>query len=404
MAQLTATQIKNSKPQSKQYSLSDGEGLSLVIKPNGSKLWLFRYTRPIVQKRANLSLGAYPDLSLLDARKLRLNARELLAKGVDPKADKDAKNRREKARLLHTFESITLEWLKLKDVKPKTLQGIANALHNHLLPHIGKMPIADVTALQVIEVLRPIEEVGKIEMVGRICQYTNGIMTYALNHGIVSNNPLSGIKAVFKNKAVTHNPHVEVTELPQLMRTIAEADIRRKTKLMIQFQLHTMTRPAETAQIEWSDIDNDVWTIPLEKSKTKQMHKIPLSVQSLEILNQMKVFSRGSNYVFCNAKDNGQPANSQSANTALKRMGYKGKQTAHGLRGLARTTLSEQGFNHDVAECCLGHKIGNAVSQSYNHSTYFNQRVEVMRWWSEHIAEAIEGRFKITHTKTLKAV
>ncbi len=405
---LTATQIKQAKPQSKEYTLSDGGGLTLRIKPNGTKSWLLRYTKPLTKQRINLSIGQYPDVPLAKAREAAQDARELLANGIDPKTYRDAQAQAKLDKIKHTFEAVTFDWLRKKkaDVKLKTYTGIANALINHILPHIGKTPISKINALQVIAVLRPIEARGNIEMVGRICQYLNQIMTYATNHGIIFSNPLSGIKEVFKKKKVTNNPHVKPEELPELMRTIAEADIRKTTKLMIQFQLHTMTRPAETAQAEWQEVDFDAmtWTIPPEKAKTKTPHKIPLTVQTLAILEKMKIVNSLSPFVFASANDANKHANSQTANMALKRMGLQGKQTAHGLRGLARTILSEQGFAYDVSECCLAHKVGSAVSQSYNHSTYFNQRIKIMQWWSAYISECTHTAVSIVGLKTLQGV
>lgn len=405
---LTATQVKQAKAQQKEYALSDGGGLTLRIKTNGSKSWLLRYNKPITKKRVNFSLGKYPDISLAKARELAQGNRELLAGGTDPKEHRDTQAQAKLDKIQHSFDAVTADWLKKKksDVKLKTYTGIANALINHILPHIGKTPISEITALQVIAVLRPIEARGNIEMVGRVCQYLNQIMTYATNHGIIFSNPLSGIKEVFKKKKVTNNPHLKPEQLHELMRTIAEADIRKATRLMIQFQLHTMTRPAETAQAEWQEIDFDAmtWTIPPAKAKTKKPHKIPLTTQTLAILEKMKIINSFSPYVFASASDLNKHANSATANMALKRMGLQGKQTAHGLRGLARTTLSEKGFAYDVSECCLAHQVGSAVSQSYNHSTYFEQRKAVMKWWSEHISEALTGVGNATGFRTLKAI
>lgn len=231
-------------------------------------------------------------------------------------------------------------------------------------------------------------------------------MRYAVNHGIIHANPLAGIKEVFMANKATNNPHIKPEQLPELLGAIATANIKKVTRWLILWQMHTMTRPAETALAQWSeiDLDNNLWIIPAERMKTGADHHVPLTDATLAILEAIKPISGTSSYIFPADRDQTSHANKASANMALKRMGYQGKQTAHGLRGLARTTLSDQGFNYEASEACLSHKIGNSVSQSYNHSTYLNQRIKIMQWWSDHIEEATFGRLNLTNTKTLKAV
>jgi integrase len=405
---LTATQIKQAKPQEKEYNLNDGNGLALRIKPNGSKLWLFNYYRPISKKRANLSIGKYPDLSLAKARAKTVEARELLAEGIDPKADRDSKQKTAHAILYHTFEAVANDWLKLKasEVKEGTYKTISNTLINHIFPAIGKQPITAITAPQVITALRPIEAKGNLEVIARVCQYLNQIMRYAVNHGIIHSNSLAGIKEVFMANKATNNPHIKPEQLPELLNAITTANIKKVTRWLILWQMHTMTRPAETALAQWSEIDleNNIWIVPAERMKTGINHQVPLTSETLAILEAIKPLSGNSPYIFPADRDPNSHANKASANMALKRMGYQGKQTAHGLRGLARTMLSDQGFSYEASEACLSHKVGNSVSQSYNHSTYLNQRIKIMAWWSNHISEAAMGVNSATGFRTLKVI
>ncbi|PKH04577.1 integrase [Psychromonas sp. MB-3u-54] len=405
---LTDTQIKKAKPQEKEYHLYDGNGLALRVKPTGSKLWLFNYYRPISRKRSNLSLGKYPDLSLAKARAKTVAARELLADGIDPKEHRDGGLKAKQAILKHSFEMVANDWLKLKasEVKEGTYKTISNTLINHIFPAIGKQPITAITAPQVITALRPIEAKGNLEVIARVCQYLNQIMRYAVNHGIIHSNSLAGIKEVFMANKATNNPHIKPEQLPELLNAITTANIKKVTRWLILWQMHTMTRPAETALAQWSeiDLDNNLWTIRAERMKTGVEHKIPLTEQTLAILDAIKPLSGNSPYIFPADRDPNSHANKASANMALKRLGYQGKQTAHGLRGLARTMLSDQGFSYEASEACLSHKVGNSVSQSYNHSTYLNQRIKIMQWWSTHIEEATYGRFNMTNTKILKVV
>lgn len=405
---LNDTQIKNAKPQKKEYNLGDSHGLTLRIKPNGTKSWRFNYQRPITKQRANLSLGKYPDLSLAKARAKAVSARELLADGIDPKEHRDNELKSKKAILEHSFEMVASEWMKLKasEVKEGTYKTISSTLINHIFPAIGKNPITTITAPQVITALRPIEAKGNLEVIARVCQYLNQIMRYAVNHGIIHSNPLAGIKEVFMANKATNNPHVKADQLSELLNAIATANIKKVTRWLILWQMHTMTRPAETALAKWSEIDfeNNLWIIPADRMKTGIDHKIPLTTETLSILEAIKPLSGTSTYIFPADRDQTSHANKASANMALKRMGYQGKQTAHGLRGLARTTLSDQGFNYEASEACLSHKVGNSVSQSYNHSTYLNQRIKIMQWWSHHISEAGMGVNSATGFRTLKAI
>jgi len=207
-------------------------------------------------------------------------------------------------------------------------------------------------------------------------------------------------------KKVTNNPHVKPEELPLLLMAIATANIKKTTRNLILWQLHTMTRPAESALAQWDEIDyeNKLWVIPSERMKTGIAHKVPLTAQTFAILDTSKEISGASPFIFPADRDHKTHANKASANMALKRMGYQGKQTAHGLRGLARTTLSDRDFAYEPSEACLSHKVDNSVSQSYNHSTYLNQREKIMEWWSKHIEDASYGKLSMAGTKGLKVV
>ncbi|MCG6202867.1 tyrosine-type recombinase/integrase [Psychromonas antarctica] len=386
---LTDTQIKQSKPAEKVITLSDGGGLQLRIKPNGSKLWQLRFNKPIDKKPALMGLGAYPSVTLVQARKLRESAKELLVQGINPKKHRDEQNLKKELIHKNTFACVVESWLTLKEseVKASTLKTINTTLTNHVLPHLGKLPITAITAPIAIKALRPIEAKGNLEVVSRACQYLNQIMRYATNHGIVHSNPLAGIREVFMSNKVINNPHVSPEELPQLLIAIATSRSKKIIRNLILWQLHTMTRPGEAALAKWEEIDHDnnLWVIPAERMKTAVEHKVPLTKQMLAILRDCKLIAVFSPYIFPADNDPNKHASKASANMALKRMGYQGKQTAHGLRGLARTTLSDQGLAYESSEACLSHKVGNSVSQSYNHSTYLNQRIEIMAWWSGYI-------------------
>ena len=391
-APLTNTQVNQAKPKDKEYNLTDGEGLMLRIKPNGSKLWLFNYYRPYSKKRANLSVGAYPSITIAAARKLRNEARELLAHNIDPQHHKREKEAEMVQKEASTLETIAKQWFELK--KTKITEGYANdiirSLENHVFPKLGKYPLSKITAPIVIDTLKPLSNVGKLEMIKRICQRLNEIMVYATNTGITEHNPLSGISHAFENPTAKNNPTLKPNELPELIESINKANIRIITKYLIQWQLHTMTRPSEAAGARWDEIDLDkkLWTIPPERMKKRREHIIPLTPQTLEMLGFMRSISGNSEHLFPSDINPRKCANSSTANMALKRMGFKGRLTAHGMRALASTILNEQRFDPDIIETALAHTDKNKIRATYNRASYIERRRKMMEWWSSVIEDA----------------
>ena len=405
---LTPTKIKSSKSKDKEYNLFDGDGLRLRIKPNGSKHWILNYYRPTNRKRANLSLGKYPDLSLANARKMTLEAKELLAQGIDPQEERKRHQLEQKANHEHTFINVTTKWFEIKkdDVTPDYAVDIWRSLELHIFPQLSDIPVRDITAPQVIELLKPIEAKGSLETVKRLAQRLNEVMNYATNCGLIQANPLTGIKAAFKKPKKENMAALTPAELPELMGAIANASIKRTTRCLIEWQLHTMTRPSEASGARWEEIDWDeqVWTIPAERMKKRREHRIPLTEQMLELLEVIKPISGHREFIFPSDRDPKKPCNSQTANMALKRMGFAGRLVSHGLRSLASTTLNEQGFDADLIEAALAHVDDNQVRSAYNRTDYLERRRPMMCWWGAHIEEASKGSLSVTGTKQLKIV
>jgi len=283
-------------------TLSDGGGLQLRIKPNGSKLWQLRFNKPVDKKPALMGLGAYPSVTLAQARKLRESAKGLLVQGINPKSHRDEQEQQKQAVVNNTFSSVVENWLILKksEVQASTLKTINTTLTNHVLPQLGKISITEITVPIAIKALCPIEAKGNLEVIAIACQYLNQIMRYATDHGIIHSNPLSGIKEVFMANKITNNPHVSPEELTKLLTTIATANIKKITRNLLLWQLHTMTRPAETALAKWDEIDydNNLWVIPAVRMKTDAEHKIPLTKQMLSILHKCKLITGFSPYIF----------------------------------------------------------------------------------------------------------
>jgi len=282
---LTNTEVKQAKPKDKVYKLGDGGGLQLRIKPTGGKSWLLDYVKPFTNKRTSIGLGAYPSISLADARKLRNNARELLAKDIDPKEHKDELSRQQQEKLSNTFEQVAANWFQVKKTEVSLDHGkdLWRSLEIHIFPSLGKHPISKITAPLTIDVIKPIAAKGSLETVKRITQRLNEIMNYAVNTGLIHSSPLTGIRAAFKKPEKKNMPTLTPDQLPELMKTISYASIKIVTRCLIEWQLHTMVRPSEAAGAKWSEIDlkNSLWLIPAERMKKKREHTVPLTKQTI---------------------------------------------------------------------------------------------------------------------------
>lgn len=405
---LTNTEVKQAKPKEKVYTLSDGGGLQLRIKPNGSKLWLLDYIKPYSKKRTSLSFGSYPDLSLAAARKKRDSAKELLTKDIDPKEHREEKSRLDRTVHSNTLEHIAKKWLEVKKSKVSADHATDTwrSLELHIFPSLGKVPIHKITAVKAIDTIEPIAAKGSLETVKRLCQRLNEIMVYSVNTGLIENNPLAGIGKAFQTPIKQHLPTLKPEQLPDLLKTLSFASIKTTTRCVIEWQLHTMVRPSEASGTRWDEIDfdNNLWNIPAERMKSKKEHTAPLSTQALALLEIMKPISKNSPYVFPSDRSLKKPTNSSTANTALKRMGFDNQLVAHGLRSIASTTLNEEGFDPDVIEAALAHIGKNEVRNAYNRAIYLERRKPMMQWWSNHIEQAATGNMSLTGKKALKLI
>ena len=405
---LTNTEIDKAKPKDKEYNLADGYGLILRVKPTGTKSWLFNYYHPITKKRKNLSLGQYPALTLANARIERTKAKELLANNIDPQEHRNDQQALEQFKANTTFLFVATNWFEIKKAKiaERTSISLWRSLENHILPALGHRPIDKITAPETIKALEPLAAKGSLELTSKIIGHLNEIMSHAVNTGLLDHNSLAGIRAAFKTPQVTNMPSIPPSELPELMQTIARASIKIVTRFLIEWQLHTMVRPSEAAGAMWSEIDfdNKLWNIPAQRMKKKRPHSIPLTEQSLNLLNAIKPISGHREHIFPADRNPRDHTNTQTANAAIKRMGYKDKLVAHGLRSLASTTLNEQGFDADLIEAALAHVDDNEVRRAYNRADYLKRRAKMMFWWSEHIERCATGNFSLSGTQLLKVV
>ncbi|SON50408.1 integrase domain-containing protein [Vibrio tapetis] len=392
---LTHTEISKAKSKDKEYSLSDGGGLMLSIRPSGNKTWLLKYYRPFTKKRTNLTFGSYPEISLAQARAMRLEAQTLLAQNIDPKEQRDQELVRGKKETENTLQVVALQWFDVKktQVTENYATDIWRSFELHLFPSLGSYPVSQLKATQAIQTLRPIAAKGSLETVKRLCQRINEVMTFSVNIGLIDNNPLAKIHSAFQAPTKKHMPTLPPNEIPELMQKLSRASIKLTTRCLIEWQLHTMVRPAEAAGAKWDELDFErgLWIIPEYRMKKRKEHSVPLTDQTLALLEIMKPISAHREFIFPADRDPKKHTNEQTANAALKRMGFSGRLVSHGLRALASTTLNEQGFDSDVIEAALSHVNSDEVRRAYNRADYLERRRSLMSWWSEHIEAASTG-------------
>lgn len=382
---LTNTEVLRAKAVDKDMTLHDGEGLFLVIKTSGKKLWRFRYQRPATKQRTMIGLGSFPALSLANARSLRADYLALLANGIDPQVQAEVAEEQQQIALDSIFSTVAANWfqLKSKSVTPDYAKDIWRSLEKDVFPAIGGIPVQQIKARTLVEALEPIKARGALETVRRLVQRINEIMIYAVNTGLIDSNPASGVGMAFEKPKKQHMPTLRPEELPKLMHALNMSNLSVPTRCLIEWQLLTLVRPSEASGARWQEINIDAkqWVIPAERMKAKREHIVPLSPQCIRILDIMKPVSSHREHIFPSRNKPTAPMNSQTANAALKRIGFTGKLVAHGLRSIASTALNEAGFNSDVIEAALAHSDRNEVRKAYNHALYLEQRIELLNWW-----------------------
>lgn len=264
-----------------------------------------------------------------------------------------------------------------------------------VFPAIGAILVQEIKARTIVKALEPIKARGALETVRRLVQRINEIKIYAVNTDLIDANPASGVGMAFEKPKKQNMPTLRPEELPKLTRSLVMSNLSVPTRCLIEWQLLTLARPSEATGARWAEIalDEKIWIIPAERMKAKHEHAVPLSSQALKILEVMKPISAHREHVFPSRNDPKQAMNSQTANAALKRIGYGGKLVTHGLRSIASTAMNEAGFNADVIEVALAHSDKNEVRRAYNRSTYFLKRKELMEWWGSNVSVNNNGGY-----------
>ncbi|HCT5967280.1 TPA: tyrosine-type recombinase/integrase, partial [Klebsiella pneumoniae] len=315
----------------------------------------------------------------------------LLANGIDPQIQAEVAEEQQQIALDSIFSTVAANWfqLKSKSVTPDYAKDIWRSLEKDVFPTIGELPVQQIKARTLVEALEPIKARRALETVRRLVQRINEIMIYAVNTGLINANPASGIGMAFEKPKKQNMPTLRPEELPKLMRSLVMSNLSVPTRCLIEWQLLTLVRPSEASGARWAEIDLNakLWTIPAERMKAKREHIVPLYLQAIEILEIMKPISAHRKFIFPSRNDHNKPMNSQTANAALKRIGYAGKLVAHGLRSIASTAMNEEGFNPDVIEAALSHNDKNEVRRAYNRSTYLEQRKQLAVWWGDFVSK-----------------
>lgn len=390
---LTDSSIRTAKPKEKLYRLPDANGLCLEVTPTGSKLWRYRYRYD--GKAKMLALGAYPAVTLLEARQKRDAARQQLIAGIDPGEHKKAAKVVARAEAL-TFEAVAREWYAYN--APRWAESTAYKaklyLENDLLPVIGSRPVAAITRPDLVELVRKVEARGTLNAAGKIRQWLHQIYRYALAKGVVESNPATDLDVVAAPaKAARHHPHVSFAELPELLEKLETAKLSSLTRWAINLLTLTAVRPGELRAAPWVEFDLDAatWTIPKERMKARRPHVVPLPRQAVAILRQLHEVTGSYALLFPGQQSAARPMSENTINKALRIMGYEGRQTGHGFRHLLSTELNGRGYNRDWIERQLAHGDKDEIRDTYNHATYLEQRREMMQAWADSIDALCAG-------------
>jgi len=390
---LTDSKLKNAKPDARPYKLVDGQGLHALVQTNGSILWQQRYR--FEGKERTASHGSYPLVSLLEARKKRDELKKLLLEGLDPAKVKRQRSADGKFSLGDTFKEIADTWHRQwSEVRsPRHAAYVRRRLEGDVFPVIGDLPIASLRPLDIVKVIKAIESRGAVDIAKRAYQTIGAICRYAVAHGLMDRDPTRDVKPsdILISRRSTNYARVDARELPELLRAVEAYQGTPATRFALKLMALTFVRTGELIAAKWVEFDFDeaIWRIPPERMKMRTEHIVPLSRQAIETLRTLQMVSRDSELLFPGDRNRRRPISNNTLLKALERMGFKGRMTGHGFRGLASTVLHEHGFDHAHIEAQLAHQERNRISASYNHALYLKQRGQMMQWWADYLDQAL---------------
>lgn len=391
---LTDTAIRNAKPRSKPFKISDGGGLHLLVQPNGSRLWRLAYR--FAGKQKTLALGSYPAVSLAKAREARDSAKRLLADGVDPSAQKRRDRLALKAAGDATFKAIALEYLdnRRHTLTPLYADQLLRRLEADVFPYLGTRPIAEIDAPELLDVLRRIEKRGVLEQARRLRQSIGQVFRYAMITGRAKHDPSTALKGALKPKGrQKHHMPMPRDELPGFLRGLDAYDGDPRTALALRLIVLIMVRTTELRAARWEEFEHldgrePLWRIPAERMKARFEHLVPLSSQAVAALAELHELpgAKANGFLFPSPSREGCMSNNTML-FALYRMGWHGRATVHGFRGVASTILNEMGFPPDWIERQLAHDERDEVRGAYNSAQYLPGRRQMLQRWANWLDE-----------------
>ncbi|GGP26809.1 tyrosine-type recombinase/integrase [Silvimonas amylolytica] len=392
---------RNAKGKDKPYKLTDGFGMFLLVSTNGSRWWRLKYR--FAGKEKQLSLGVYPEVSLVEARRLREDARKLIADGIDPGLMRKDEKAKQAAAYSNTFESVGRAWHKrnLGKWSKDHASRILTRLETDVFPLIGERPVAELKTRDLLVPLRKVEARGTLDSAGRIRQYITGIMRYAVQNDLIDANPAADMAGAIAVQKTKHRPALRLEQIPELLSRIEGYNGRPITTLALRFTLLTFVRSSELRFMRWDEIDfaRAVWTIPADReeiegvkfshrgAKMREPHIVPLSHQAVEILETLRQLTGNFDLVFAGDHNRGKPMSENTVNAALRRLGYDTttEVCGHGFRAMACSALLESGlWSSDAIERQMSHKERNGVRAAYTHRAEFIQQRQLMvAWWAD---------------------
>lgn len=394
---LTDIKVKSAKGQGKPYKLSDEKGLHLLVNPGGTKLWRFSYR--FLGKQKTLALGAYPDVSLANAREKRDEARKQLANDADPSEVKKAQKASRLDRAANSFEVVARRWHSKGEAKwsESYSKKVIQMLERDLFPWLGGKPVADMDAPEFLAVARRLEARSLVDAAHRAMQLCGQIMRFAVAEGLVSRDPVVDLRGALQSVKTEHMASTtDPVRVGEILRMIDGFKGSYQVMQALKLAPLVFTRPGELRQAKWKDIDLDsaLWSIPAEAMKMREPHLVPLSTQAVAILRDMEPFSGHLEHVFPGGRDPKRPMSDAAINAAMRRLGIdtQNELTGHGFRAMARTILHEQlNYPPDIIEVQLAHKAPGPLGAAYARAKFIEQRTKMMQVWADYLDKLKQG-------------
>lgn len=400
---LTDTEIRNAKPGSKPRRLFDGEGLHLLINPDGGKYWRLKYLFDGKERR--MSLGVYPKVTLAEARNKANKERGKLKEGCDPATERKTEKHAKLTKAANTFKAVALEWYAYKSASwaPATARKANEALTIDLIPSLGKRPIAELTGAEVREALRLIESRSP-HMAHKARQYCGSIVRYACRNGKREEHRLIDLRETLNKLTESHFNTFDEKDLPGFIDKLDQYKGATQTRIALTLLMHTFVRPSEMAGARWSEFDLDAaqWHIHASRMKMKREHLVPLSKQAIALLEELRSLTGAFPFLFPGERaPHSQHMARDTFSKAMRSMGYQGQATPHGFRAMASTMLNEMGFDPDVIEYQLAHKETNKIRLAYNRAQYLKKRTDMMQSWADYLGGIAKSGNVVTFKKLI---